>query len=218
MLDPFVYGRGGVGSTSAAIGFAPDERSNLPPDIALAYASILTKAPKPPTFEQRWTTWGSAFGGSNTANGVLAVMLLEPAAGSYGFASGMDYHVSPYARVGFAVELRERIAKRATAHAEQRKEIRRQSAAIVEVAVDAVGDALLVAIEAAAAQIGGKVQQYVGRRVGERAAKARRIDRCEAGELAGDTGGIEDVVGGLGAVAARRVENLAPLHVVDHSA
>ena len=69
MLDPFVNGRGGVGSTSAAIGFAPDERTNLPPDIALAYASILTKAPKPPTFEQRWTTWGSAFGGSNTANG-----------------------------------------------------------------------------------------------------------------------------------------------------
>ena len=96
MLDPFVNGRRGVGSTSAAIGFAPDERSNLPPDIALAYASILTKAPKPPTFERRWTTWGSAFGGSNTANGDPAVGSNNITANTYGFASGMDYHVSPY--------------------------------------------------------------------------------------------------------------------------
>jgi len=103
MLDPFVNGRGGVGSTSAAIGFAPDERSNLPPDIALAYASILTKAPKPPTFEQRWTTWGSAFGGSNTANGDPAVGSSNITANTYGFASGMDYHVSPYTVVGFAL-------------------------------------------------------------------------------------------------------------------
>jgi hypothetical protein len=103
MLDPFVYGRGGVGSTSAAIGFAPDERSNLPPDIALAYASILTKAPKPPTFEQRWTTWGSAFGGSNTANGDPAAGSSNITANTYGFASGMDYHVSPYTVVGFAL-------------------------------------------------------------------------------------------------------------------
>ena len=109
------------------------------------------------------------------------------------------------ARTSLAVELRERIPQRAIAHAEQRKEIRRQSAAIVEVAVDGVGDALLVAIQTAAAtEIGRKVQQYIGRRVGERAAKARRIDRSEAGELAGDAGGIENVVGGLSAVAARR--------------
>jgi outer membrane autotransporter protein len=103
MLDPFVYGRGGVGSTSAAIGFAPDEPTNLPPDIALAYASILTKAPKPPTFEQRWTAWGSAFGGSNTANGDPAAGSRNITASTYGFASGMDYHVSPHTVVGFAL-------------------------------------------------------------------------------------------------------------------
>ena len=103
MLDPFVYGRGGVGSTSAAIGFAPDEQTNLPPDIALAYASVLTKAPKPPTFEQRWTAWGSAFGGSNTANGDPAAGSSNITASTYGFAAGMDYHVSPHAVVGFAL-------------------------------------------------------------------------------------------------------------------
>jgi hypothetical protein len=77
MLDPFVNGRGFVGSTGgggsfSAIGFAPDEQTNLPPDIALAYASILTKTP-PQSFEQRWTAWGSAYGGTNNANGVPTV-------------------------------------------------------------------------------------------------------------------------------------------------
>jgi hypothetical protein len=47
MLDPFVNGRGNVGGGALggpALGFAPDQQANLPPDIALAYASILTKA------------------------------------------------------------------------------------------------------------------------------------------------------------------------------
>jgi T5SS/PEP-CTERM-associated repeat protein/autotransporter-associated beta strand protein len=55
MLDPFVYGRSGGGS--GAIGFAPEQQDNLPPDVARAYASIL-KAPAPATFDQRWTAWG----------------------------------------------------------------------------------------------------------------------------------------------------------------
>jgi autotransporter-associated beta strand protein len=55
MLDPFVYGRSGGGG--GAIGFAPEQQDNLPPDVARAYASIL-KAPAPATFDQRWTAWG----------------------------------------------------------------------------------------------------------------------------------------------------------------
>ena len=50
---------------SGAIGFAPEEQTSLPPDIALAYASILNKAPPKPVFQQGWTAWGSAYGGSN---------------------------------------------------------------------------------------------------------------------------------------------------------
>jgi hypothetical protein len=38
-----------------AMDFAPDQQANLPPDIALAYASILNKAPPKPTFDQQWT-------------------------------------------------------------------------------------------------------------------------------------------------------------------
>ena len=50
MLDPFVYGRaGGFGPGGGAIGFAPEQEATLPPDIALAYSSILAKAPSAPT-------------------------------------------------------------------------------------------------------------------------------------------------------------------------
>ena len=106
MLDPFVSGRGGatggVGGGSA-IGFAPAEPASLPPEIALAYASILNKAPLVPSFDQRWTAWGSAYGGSNTTNGNAVVGSTNTTTSTYGFAGGMDYHISPYTVVGFAL-------------------------------------------------------------------------------------------------------------------
>jgi uncharacterized protein with beta-barrel porin domain len=107
MLDPFVNGRGYVGSAGggagfSAIGFAPEQQDNLPPDIALAYASILTKAP-PQNFEQRWTAWGSAYGGANIANGNATVGSNNITASTYGFASGMDYHLTTSTVLGFAL-------------------------------------------------------------------------------------------------------------------
>ena len=65
MLDPFVYGRGGFTAGGQPLAFAPDQEASLPPEIALAYAGVLKAPPKPQTFDQRWTAWGSAFGGSN---------------------------------------------------------------------------------------------------------------------------------------------------------
>ena len=102
MLDPFVNGRGSISGSGIAIGFAPDENDNLPPDVALAYASIF-KAPPKPAFDQRWTTWGAAYGGGNFANGEAAVGSNNITAQTFGFAAGMDYHVSPYTVVGFAL-------------------------------------------------------------------------------------------------------------------
>ncbi len=103
MLDPFVDGRGGgFGTGGGAIGFAPEQQNNLPPDIALAYAAILTKAP-PQTFEQRWTAWGSAYGGANNANGDPVVGSTNVRTSTYGFAGGMDYHVTSNTIVGFAL-------------------------------------------------------------------------------------------------------------------
>jgi hypothetical protein len=104
MLDPFVNGRGNVGGVGGpALGFAPDQQTSLPPDIALAYGSILTKAPPAPTFEQRWTAWGSAYGGGNIANGNTVVGSNNVTASTFGFAGGMDYHLTPYTVVGFAL-------------------------------------------------------------------------------------------------------------------
>jgi autotransporter-associated beta strand protein len=101
MLDPFVGGRAGsVGGPANA--FAPEEQTSLPPDIARAYASVLPASAKP-SFDQRWTAWGSAFGGSNIANGNAAAGSNNITANAYGFAGGMDYHLSPTTVVGFAL-------------------------------------------------------------------------------------------------------------------
>ena len=102
MLDPFVDGRLG-GGNGQAMGFAPDEQAALPPDIALAYAAILKKAPARPTFDQRWTAWGAAYGGGNTTNGDPAAGSSNVTATTFGFAGGMDYHLTPNTIVGFAL-------------------------------------------------------------------------------------------------------------------
>jgi uncharacterized protein with beta-barrel porin domain len=104
MLDPFVDGRnGGFDGSGGAIGFAPDEQDNLPPDVALAYASILNKAPPKPIFDQRWTAWGTAYGGSNSANGNAAAGSANITAQTFGFAAGMDYHFTRDTIFGFAL-------------------------------------------------------------------------------------------------------------------
>jgi YVTN family beta-propeller protein/autotransporter-associated beta strand protein len=107
MLDPFVDGRFGSNGASGgqAIGFAPDEDQFLPPEVALAYASVLTKAaPAPPVpFVQRWTAWGTSYGGGNFTNGNTATGASNVTAQTYGFAGGMDYHYSPDTIFGFAL-------------------------------------------------------------------------------------------------------------------
>ena len=100
MLDPFVDGR--FGSSGGPIGFASDQQASFPLDIALAYASVL-KAPPPPSFDQRWTAWGSAFGASSSTNGNAVIGSNNVTASDYGFAGGMDYHATPNSLYGFAL-------------------------------------------------------------------------------------------------------------------
>jgi autotransporter-associated beta strand protein len=105
MLDPFVDGRGSIGGTDRpALGFAP-EREALPDDIALAYAKVLKAPPmKAPTFEQRWTAWGGAFGGGSRISGDPAVVgSHDLSATTMGFAGGLDYHLSRDSVVGVAL-------------------------------------------------------------------------------------------------------------------
>jgi uncharacterized protein with beta-barrel porin domain len=106
MLDPFVDGRLGSGANhggGAAMGFAPDAQTELPPDVALAYAGVL-KAPPAPPFQQRWTAWAASYGGANSTAGDPAVIgSSNLVAQTFGFAAGMDYHYSPDTVVGFAL-------------------------------------------------------------------------------------------------------------------
>jgi uncharacterized protein with beta-barrel porin domain len=103
MLDPFVAGRNGIGGGSGALGFAPEQEANFPSDIALAYDAILKAPPKPATLDQRWTAWGTAYGGNDKTNGDPAVGSNTFTANTFGFAAGMDYHPVPDTILGFAL-------------------------------------------------------------------------------------------------------------------
>jgi autotransporter-associated beta strand protein/T5SS/PEP-CTERM-associated repeat protein len=97
MLDPFVDGRNGVaGVGGPAIAFAP-ERAAVPEEIALAYAGVLKAPPvKAASFEQRWSAWGGAYGGSNRTSGDPAVIgSHDLSARTAGFAGGLDYRLTP---------------------------------------------------------------------------------------------------------------------------
>jgi uncharacterized protein with beta-barrel porin domain len=106
MLDPFVAGRdtggGSSGGAGPSNGFAPEQQAGLPPKIALAYDSVMP-APPSSAFAQRWSAWGSGFGGSSTTNGNAVVGSNNVTASTYGAAAGMDYHFTPDSVVGFAL-------------------------------------------------------------------------------------------------------------------
>ena len=57
-----------------------------------------------PVYGSRWTAWGSAYGGSTHAAGDPAVIGSHDLSGrTFGFASGLDYHLTPDTVVGFAL-------------------------------------------------------------------------------------------------------------------
>jgi autotransporter-associated beta strand protein len=107
MTDPFVAGRGyTVSAGSTAAGYADEEalayaQKRLPGD---ALAAINTKAPRrAPTFEQRWSVWAAAFGGSQTTDGNVVVGSNNTTSSIYGTAVGADYRFSPNTIAGFAI-------------------------------------------------------------------------------------------------------------------
>ena len=104
LLSDMALGTGGGGGSNGggASGFAePDEA--LPPELALAYNTILKKAPPAPaSLEQRWTAWGSGFGGAANYNGNAVIGSNNLTASDFGFAGGLDYHAAPDLKLGFA--------------------------------------------------------------------------------------------------------------------
>jgi autotransporter-associated beta strand protein len=99
MLDPFVDGRSGAGwpvGGSPAVGFASKQQASYLPGAALSYAEApATLSLIPAAIEQRWSVWGAGFGGSNTTDGDPAIGSHDVTASDYGYAAGVDYHISP---------------------------------------------------------------------------------------------------------------------------
>jgi uncharacterized protein with beta-barrel porin domain len=103
MLDPFVDGRSGSPGGGSAMGFSTEQQASFPPDIALAYNSVLKAPPPPASFVGRWTAWGASYGGYNKTDGDPVVGSNTVSVHTDGFAAGMDYHFSPDTLAGFAL-------------------------------------------------------------------------------------------------------------------
>jgi autotransporter-associated beta strand protein len=69
MLDPFAETRGTAGFGSA-MGFASERSAAFPPDVALAYASVLKEpAAQPAVASRPWNVWASGYGGRANIGG-----------------------------------------------------------------------------------------------------------------------------------------------------
>jgi outer membrane autotransporter protein len=90
MMDPFVYGRTGF---DGADGFAP----------AAVYKEPVARRALAP-FEQRWTVWGGGYGATSRITGdPIGIGSHDLSASTGGGAAGLDYQLSPYTVVGFAL-------------------------------------------------------------------------------------------------------------------
>ena len=100
----FGGGGGGSGGNGGLFDYAPDAVAGLPPQIASAYDSVFKAPPPTPgSFDQRWSAWGSAFGGGSFADGNATVGSNNVTTTTYGYAGGMDYRATPDTLYGFAL-------------------------------------------------------------------------------------------------------------------
>jgi autotransporter-associated beta strand protein len=112
LLDPTIAGRAGgfAAPGGGASQFTADDEAaayaamrRASPSERDAYAMV-TKAPllaAPPV--NRWSVWGSAYGGSETVGGNAVVGSQDTKASVYGLVAGADYKVSPDTLLGFAL-------------------------------------------------------------------------------------------------------------------
>jgi uncharacterized protein with beta-barrel porin domain len=70
-----------------------------------AFANFTTKAgaARNDLFDQRWSVWGSAFGGSSNTSGNAALGSNSATARAFGLAAGADYRISRDTLAGFAL-------------------------------------------------------------------------------------------------------------------
>jgi uncharacterized protein with beta-barrel porin domain len=105
LLNPYNLGRtDSIGMTpgGGTLGYAEEtsKRRKYAASRAIdsAYASAATA-----TFDQRWTAWGSAYGGYAAASGNAVIGSTNMQTHVGGFAAGLDYHVDPNTILGFGL-------------------------------------------------------------------------------------------------------------------
>jgi uncharacterized protein with beta-barrel porin domain len=101
MTDPFMNRGGGVNPVPGATGYADEASAYAATKKTDAFA-MFTKAPSA-TFEQRWSVWGSGFGGSQSTSGNFAAGSNSTTSSIFGMAIGADYLFSPNTIAGFAM-------------------------------------------------------------------------------------------------------------------
>ena len=98
--DPFAHG---FGSTATGTNSFASEDAPLSPEAASAYAAVF-KTPAPGTaFDQRWSVWASAYGGTNRTDGDPLVGSSRATTDTGGVAIGHEYRVTPDTAIGFAM-------------------------------------------------------------------------------------------------------------------
>lgn len=76
----------------------------LPPRPVLIYKAPVYKAPAEAAPDpRRWSIWAAAYGGQNNTTGDSWAGSHDRSARTFGYATGLDYRVTPYTVVGFAL-------------------------------------------------------------------------------------------------------------------
>ena len=105
LLNPFNQGRNGNvtgGGGSSAYAEAKKTKASPTHDEAMRAFAKALKNPEP-SFEQRWTTWGGAYGGYASANGNATLGTADTSTRTYGFGAGADYRVNANTTIGFSL-------------------------------------------------------------------------------------------------------------------
>ncbi len=99
LVNGFLDGRFGSG-----FGPATPLVAEQPPALAQAEAAFASAMPaRPATFDQRFSVWGSAFGGSGAVNGDAVLGSHKTTSQVFGFAAGIDHRVAPDTVFGLAL-------------------------------------------------------------------------------------------------------------------
>jgi uncharacterized protein with beta-barrel porin domain len=100
--DPFTHGFGSTGTASGTNSFASEDAA-LSPEAASAYAAAFKTLAPGTAFDQRWSVWASAYGGTNRTDGNPLVGSSRATTDTGGVAVGHEYRVTPDTVLGFAM-------------------------------------------------------------------------------------------------------------------